>query len=54
MNLAGNAQDKRGQQAQEDDVSVLPPSAADMAFARDFQPIVGADGGFAKPEDKET
>jgi hypothetical protein len=28
----------------------LPPSAADIHFSRDFQPIVGPDGGFPVPE----
>jgi len=53
VDLAGNAQDRRGQVGREvEDCPVLPRSAADMAHARDFKPIVGADGGFADPEKK--
>jgi len=31
----------------------LPPSAAELAFRRDLQPIVGPDGGFAEPKPEE-
>lgn len=55
VDLAANARAYRGQQAQaEEDISVLPKSAADMAFARDYQPIVGADGGFSNPANKDN
>jgi len=54
MDLAANARALRGQlSAAQDDVHVLPQSAADMMFARDFQPIVDADGGFAKSDDDQ-
>ena len=53
VDLAANAHDKRGQAGhEEDDCPVLPRSAADMVYARDFKPIVGVDGGFADPEKK--
>jgi len=48
VDLTANARAHRGQPTAEDDTAVvLTRSAADMAFARDFQPIVGPDGGFA-------
>lgn len=54
MDLAANARALRGRvAADQEDVHVLPHSAADMVFARDFQPIVDADGGFAKSDDNK-
>ena len=53
VDLAGNARDRRGRAGrEEEDCPVLPQSAADMAHARDFKPIVGPDGGFADPGKK--
>jgi hypothetical protein len=52
VDLAGNALDRRAgsdRVLQEDEVHPPPRSAADMAFERDFSPIVGRDGGFADP-----
>jgi hypothetical protein len=38
----------------EEAVRPLPKSAADLAFERDFRPVVGCDGGFPDPgENKE-
>ena len=34
----------------EDTAHPLPPSAADVHFNRDLQPVVGTDGGFTAPE----
>jgi len=50
---ADNARNRRARKAQE-----LPPAgptrgAADLAFANDFGPVVGPDGGFPHPPDKE-
>ena len=48
VDLTANAQQRRGQTTTEEDtVSVPVRSAADLAFARDFRPVVGVDGGFA-------
>jgi transposase InsO family protein len=54
VDLAGNARAKRvNDRADQDDTQPVPrPSAADMAFARDFGPIVGDDGGFVPPPDE--
>jgi len=54
VDLVANAQQRRGQATTEDDTEPVPArSAADMAFARDFGPVVGADGGFADPHKQE-
>ena len=55
VDLAANARDRRGRDHEaalhrDDAQPVLPPSAADMAFARQFSPMVGPDGGFADPD----
>jgi len=50
-----NARARRGRRRDaldEDVVGPLPKSAAELAFDRDFSPIVGPDGGFSDP-DKE-
>lgn len=55
VDLAANARDRRGRDheralhSNDDSRPVLPKSAADMAFDRDFSPMVGPDGGFADP-----
>lgn len=49
VDLDQNARDRRARPAageQESPAAVLPKSAADLAFDRDFGPIVGKDGGF--------
>lgn len=60
VDLAANARARRARtqdEAADQDVAILPKSAADMAFERDFSPVVGPDGGFADvpehPEYKE-
>lgn len=54
VDLVANAQQRRGQTTAEADTEPVPArSAADMAFARDFQPIVGPDGGFADTHNKD-
>jgi putative transposase len=52
VDLAGNARSRRARgTAPLDEVTgPLPKSAADLAFDRDFGPVVGADGGFSDPE----
>jgi len=50
-----NARSRRGRRRRDsakEMVHPLPKSAAELAFDRDFSPIVGADGGFPDP-DKE-
>ena len=56
VDLTANAQQRRGHSTTEEDtVSVPVRSAADMAFARDFRPVVGVDGGFADlPNSQDT
>lgn len=55
VDLAANARSRRAREdAAADPIShPLPPSAADLAFARDFRPIVTADGGFFDHPDTE-
>ena len=53
VDLAENAKQRRARKAKE-----LPPAgptrgAADILFTNDFGPVVGADGGFSDPQDKE-
>ncbi len=56
VDLHANAVSRRGRptaalQASDRDVaSPLPPTAAELAWMRDFAPIVGADGGFSDPQ----
>ena len=52
VDLAANARARRGRRvAVDDDVAhPLPKSAADLAFERDFRPVVTADGGLPEPE----
>lgn len=40
----------RNQPEKDDPVAVLPKSAADLLFERDFAPVVGKDGGFDDPQ----
>lgn len=53
VDVAANAKSRRGRTIEENlnaasDAQPVPQSsAADMAFSRDFAPMVGADGGFA-------
>ena len=50
VDLEANARARRAKpQAQDDTQPVPSPSAADMAFQRDYGPVVDADGGFTKP-----
>lgn len=54
VDLAANAQDHRGRTHPAGEVTPVPSkSAADLAFERDFHPIVGSDGGFSDPQKKE-
>jgi len=51
VDLALNAVSRRASvRLPEESVHPLPPSAAELAFRRDLQPIVGPDGGFSEPE----
>ena len=52
VDLVANARARRGRRvAVDDDVAhPLPKSAADLAFERDFRPVVTADGGLPEPE----
>jgi len=55
VDLVANAQARRAKAPPEPETLDVPPmSAADMAFARDFHPVVGADGGFADSTPKEN
>lgn len=48
VDLTHNAHSRRGTPADSEEVAhPLPPSAADLAFNRDFRPVVGPDGGFS-------
>jgi putative transposase len=51
VDLARNATTPRARPAQPDASTThpLPPSAADLRFARDLRPVVGPDGGFSDP-----
>jgi hypothetical protein len=54
VDLAANAVSRRGRPAAEPEtVEPLPPSAAELAWQRDFSPVVGTDGGFSNPPDDE-
>jgi hypothetical protein len=50
VDLHANARASRGRRRdpREDPQHPLPKSAADMAFERDFLPVVDADGGFSE------
>ena len=55
VDLAANAQARRADpppQPQEGH-AIPAASAADRAYARDFRPVVGVDGGFSDPKPKE-
>lgn len=55
VDLAKNARSRRAtnERPDEDDVQhPLPPSAADLAFDRDYSPVVDPDGGFHETQDK--
>jgi len=54
VDLARNATSGRaGGQRETESISPLPPTAAEIAFQRDLQPIVGLDGGFPTPKPKK-
>lgn len=58
VDLAANARGRRASSTRDDDEQTqrpLPLSAAELAFERDFGPVVGADGGFndQTPQDTE-
>jgi transposase InsO family protein len=54
VDLAANATSRRGAgPPPPEPPGPVPPSAAQMAFARDLAPIVGPDGGFADPNANE-
>jgi hypothetical protein len=47
-----NATSGRARPGQEPETAKprLPPSAAELAYRRDYAPVVGLDGGFADPD----
>ena len=51
VDLAANARARRAKPGRQAEPSQhpLPKSAADLAFERDFRPVVDADGGFIQP-----
>ena len=53
VNLAANANAARAGRDKAPNASVepLPPSAADLAYQRDFGPVVGPDGGFTDDQE---
>ncbi len=56
VDLAANARSHRGRKGgnpDEKESQSLHKSAADMAFERDFKPVVDADGGFTDPNEEE-
>lgn len=54
VDLTANALARRGQTPTPTEVAAVPlKSAADIAFERDFHPIVGSDGGFIDPHGSE-
>lgn len=54
VDLAANARAPRGRaRAPEDVSSPLPMTAADMAFERDYGPVIEPDGGFPEPDPEE-
>jgi len=49
VDLEANARTRRARPQAHDDTQPIPsPSAADMAFQREYGPVVDADGGFTK------
>lgn len=53
VDVVANARSRRGRSRADanDEVSApLPKSAADLAFDRDFRPVVSSDGGFSDPD----
>jgi len=54
VDLVANAMGGRAHPAEApgDEPSVLPPSAAELAFQRDLAPVVGPDGGFTDPKER--
>ena len=58
VDLAGNASNRRARPAAAappapDDDEGTPQTAAQLAFTRDFGPVVGPDGGYLPPKPKE-
>lgn len=54
MDLSANARARRHGPEPGDDPAPMPTkSAADLAFERDFTPVVDQDGGFCDPTDEE-
>jgi len=50
VDLVANARARRTKRQAQDDTQPVPsPSAADLAFQREYGPVVDADGGFTKP-----
>lgn len=54
VDLTANAYARRGKATASDDVVTPQKSAADLAFERDFRPIVGPDGGFSDQKPDST
>lgn len=54
VDLGANAKDRRADAPAGQETHAIPAmSAADRAYARDFRPVVGVDGGFSDPDDQE-
>lgn len=54
VDLAANAHARRARATSDEDVAhPLPPRAADIAFQRDFAPVVDVDGGFRDDPDPQ-
>ena len=52
VDLEANARTRRAKPPADDATQPVPaPSAADMAYQRDYGPVVDSDGGFSKPTD---
>lgn len=49
VDLARNAISRRARSSAFDDDEGAPTTAASLAFAKDFGPVVGADGGLVRP-----
>jgi len=49
VDLARNATSSRARSSACDDGEGTPTTAASLAFAKDFGPVVGADGGLVRP-----
>jgi len=55
VDLVANARARRGGPGEDrtgDVAHALPKSAAELAFERDFGPVVGVDGGYVDPEEE--